>query len=80
MIKIQENSASSDRLRRFAEIYQVKMDAKPYMEIRARYESMTEAKLDIQEREFAENYVDTGKLDHLLHPELHLPAEPKPIR
>jgi hypothetical protein len=56
------------------------MDAKPYMEIRARYESMTEAKLDIQEREFAENYVDTGKLDHLLHPELHLPAEPKPIR
>jgi hypothetical protein len=32
---------------------------------------MTEAKLETDEREFAENSIDAGKLDHLLHPEKH---------
>lgn len=32
---------------------------------------MTEAKLETGERELAENFVDAGKLDHLLHPEKH---------
>jgi hypothetical protein len=65
-------SESTERLRRFAEIYKVKMDAKPYMEIRARYDSMSEAKLITSERVHAENLVDTGKLDELLHPENYL--------
>lgn len=69
-----EQSESTDRLRRFAEIYKTKMDAKPYMEIRARYDSMTEAKLQSGEREMAENFVDIGKLDQLLHPENYLPV------
>jgi hypothetical protein len=67
-------SESTERLRRFAQIYKVKMDAKPYMEIRARYDSMSEAKLIISERVHAENLVDTGKLDELLHPENYLPT------
>ena len=71
MIKIEKSSASTARLRLFAEIYQAKIDAKPYIEIRARYDSMTEAKLETGERELAENFVDAGKLDHLLHPEKH---------
>lgn len=55
------------------------MEAKPYMEIRARYDSMTEAKLEVKEREFAENFVDSGKLDQLLQPENHLVAPLKAI-
>ena len=39
------------------------------MEIIARYDAMTEAKLELGEREFAENTIDAGKLDTLLHPE-----------
>ena len=45
------------------------------MEIIARYDSMTEAKLELGEREFAENTVDAGKLDTLLHPE-NYPTQP----
>ena len=41
------------------------------MEIIARYDAMTEAKLELGEREFAENAIDAGKLDELLHPENH---------
>ena len=70
-MKIEKSSASTDRLRLFAEIYQAKMVKNPYIEIMARYDSMTEAKLDTGEREFAENSIDSGKLDHLLHPEKH---------
>jgi hypothetical protein len=71
VVKIKESIASTDRLRRFAEIYQAKMVENPYFEITARYDSMTEAKLETDEREFAENSIDAGKLDHLLHPEKH---------
>ena len=45
------------------------------MEIIARYDAMTEAKLELGEREFAENTIDAGKLDMLLHPE-NYPASP----
>lgn len=71
MIKIEKSEASTDRLRRFAEIYETKMAAKPFIEIMARYGAMTEAKLETDEREMAENFIDTGKLDNLLHPEKH---------
>ena len=56
-------------MRLFAEIYTAKIAAKPFMEIIARYDAMTEAKLELGEREFAENTIDAGKLDTLLHPE-----------
>ena len=58
-------------MRLFAEIYSTKIEAKPFMEIIARYDAMTEAKLELGEREFAENAIDAGKLDELLHPENH---------
>lgn len=45
------------------------------MEIIARHDAMTEAKLELGEREFAENTIDAGKLDTLLHPE-NYPASP----
>ena len=57
----------------FAEIYTKKIEAKPFMEIIARYDAMTEAKLELGEREFAENTIDSGKLDSLLHPEKYPP-------
>jgi hypothetical protein len=79
VVKIKESVASTDRLRLFAEIYQDKMDAKPSIEITARYASMTEAKLETDEREMAENFVDAGKLDHLLHPEKHRVTPVTPI-
>ncbi len=69
MVNIKDVDTISDRLRLFAEIYTARMAGKPYMEIRARYDSMTEAKLEVKEREFAEKMVDTGKLDEILHPE-----------
>ena len=56
-------------MRLFAEIYSTKIEARPSMEIIARYDAMTEAKLELGEREFAENTIDAGKLDTLLHPE-----------
>ena len=69
MIKRTESKEGTERLRLFAEIYMAKIAAKPFMEIIARYDAMTEAKLELGEREFAENTIDSGKLDTLLHPE-----------
>ncbi len=69
MIKRIESKEGTDRLRLFAEIYSTKIEARPSMEIIARYDAMTEAKLELGEREFAENTIDAGKLDTLLHPE-----------
>ena len=74
MNNTKEKSESTERLKRFAEIYRARMEAKPYMEIRTRYDAMTDAKLIVAERELAENYVDTGKLDQLLNPENYLPV------
>ncbi len=62
-------------MRLFAEIYSAKVEARPVMEIIARYDAMTEARLELGEREFAENTIDAGKLDMLLHPE-NYPASP----
>ena len=45
-------TTSRDRLKRFAEIYKEKMAADPYMEILARYDSMTEAGLLLAERDW----------------------------
>lgn len=73
MIKIIESEARTGRLRLFAEIYQAKVAAKPFMEIIARYDAMSEAKLEVGEREFAENTIDAGKFDTLLNPEPPLP-------
>ncbi len=75
MIKRTESKEGTDRLRLFAQIYSAKIEARPSMEIIARYDSMTEAKLELGEREFAENTVDGGKLDMLLHPE-NYPTQP----
>lgn len=57
------------RLRRFAEIYRERMKARPYMEVLARYDSMTEAGLLVAEREQADIYLDTHRLNELLYPE-----------
>lgn len=78
-MKIERSIASIDRLRLFAEVYQAKMIKNPYIEIMARYDSMTEAKLETSEREFAENLIDTDKLDQLLHPEKYSAAPVTPI-
>lgn len=59
---------SKGRLKLFAEIYQTKMDAKPFLTVSACYNAMTEAKLAVSERELAEEYVDTGRLQELLDP------------
>lgn len=56
------------RLKLFAEIYVEKMKANPFMKMSARYDAMTEAKLAVSERELAEGYLDSSKLDQLLHP------------
>ena len=45
-----------------------KMAAGPYMEIIARYSSMTEAGLLVGEREQADNYLDTHRFNELLYP------------
>lgn len=63
------DDASMGRLRRFAEIYRERMKARPYMEILARYDSMTEAGLLVGEREQADVYLDTHRLNELLYPE-----------
>ncbi len=57
------------RLKRFAEIYRERMKTRPYMELIARYDSMTEAKLLVGEREMADMYLDTHRLNELLYPE-----------
>lgn len=69
MIKRIESKEGTERLKLFAEIYMIKMAGRPYMEIKARYDAMTEAKLELGERKFAEASVDAGRLDQLLNPE-----------
>ena len=60
--------ASTARLKRFAEIYKAKMAGSPFMEILARYDSMTEAGLTSREREKADLYLDTHRFNDLLYP------------
>ena len=69
MISINEDEASQNRLKRFAEIYRDKMAARPPMEILARYGAMTEAGLLVGEREKADLFLDTHRLNDLLYPE-----------
>jgi hypothetical protein len=63
-----DDDASVGRLQRFAEIYREKMKAHPYMEILARYDSMTEAGLLVRERVKADLYLDTHRMNELLYP------------
>jgi hypothetical protein len=65
---LKERSQSASRLKRFAEIYRTKMAARPFMEIIARYQSMTEAGLTVREREMADLYLDTHRFNDLLYP------------
>lgn len=65
----EEDEGRVGRLKRFAEIYREKMKAKPYMELIARYDSMTEAGLLVGEREMADFYLDTHRFNELLYPE-----------
>jgi hypothetical protein len=65
----EEDDARVGRLKLFAEIYREKMKARPYMELIARYDSMTEAGLLVGEREMADFYLDTHRLNDLLYPE-----------
>jgi hypothetical protein len=65
----EEDFARVGRLKLFAEIYREKMKARPYMELIARYDSMTEAGLLVKEREMADFYLDTHRLNDLLYPE-----------
>jgi hypothetical protein len=64
-----EDPASMGRLQRFAEIYREKMKARPYMELIARYDAMTEAGLLVGERVKADFYLDTHRMNELLYPE-----------
>ena len=63
-----EDEASASRMQRFAEIYQEKMKARPYMELIARYDAMTEAGLLVGERVKADLYLDTHRMNELLYP------------
>ena len=45
-----------------------KLDGVAYVRIGAKYDSMSEAKLDVHERLLTANYLDSGKMDELLHP------------
>jgi hypothetical protein len=65
----EEDFARVGRLKLFAEIYREKMKARPYMELIARCDSMTEAGLLVKEREMADFYLDTHRLNDLLYPE-----------
>ena len=69
MISHNEDEASQGRLKLFAEIYRQKMAARPPMEILARYAAMTEAALLVGEREKADLFLDTHRLNDLLYPE-----------
>ena len=69
MISNNEDDASQDRLKRFAELYREKMAARPPMEILARYGAMTEAGLLVSERVKADLFLDTHRLNELLYPE-----------
>jgi hypothetical protein len=64
-----EDDASAERLKRFAELYREKMKARPYMELIARYDAMTEAGLLVRERVKADLYLDTHRMNELLYPE-----------
>jgi hypothetical protein len=68
MSENEEITTSAGRLKRFAEIYKTKMAAGPFMEIIARYSSMTEAGLLVGEREKADLYLDTHRFNELLYP------------
>ena len=63
------DDASAERLKRFAELYNEKMKARPYMELIARYDAMTEAGLLVGERVKADFYLDTHRMNELLYPE-----------
>lgn len=63
------------RLRLFATLYLAKMEAKPFLEISQRYAAMTEAKLTINERKLAEDFIDTGRIDQLLNPHSTEPVQ-----
>ena len=76
----QEADADVTRMRRFAEIYREKMEANPFMEILARYDSMTEAGLVVGERELADRYLDMGRLQELLDPRKGPPKTLKAVR
>jgi len=65
---MEEITTSAGRLKQFAEIYKAKMAAGPFMEILARYDSMTEAGLLVGEREQADFYLDTNRFNELLYP------------
>ena len=69
MKETKRDDASAGRLKHFAEIYSEKMKARPYMELIARYDSMTEAGLLVGEREMADFYLDTHRFNELLYPE-----------
>ena len=69
MKEVKKDDACVGRLKRFAEIYREKMKARPYMELIARYDSMTEAGLLVGEREMADFYLDTHRFNELLYPE-----------
>ena len=69
MINETTDEASRARLKLFAEIYRAKMDARPYMEIIARYSAMTEAQLLVGERSKADLYLDTHRFNELLYPD-----------
>jgi hypothetical protein len=64
-----EDEGSMGRMQRFAEIYREKMKARPYMELIARYDAMTEAGLLVGERVKADLYLDTHRMNELLYPE-----------
>jgi hypothetical protein len=68
MENTEEHDASMGRLRRFAEIYREKMAKHPYMEILARYDAMTEAKLLVKERVKADLFLETHRMNELLYP------------
>ena len=68
MNDLEEAKASTARLKRFAEIYKAKMAGNPFMEILARYDSMTEAHLTAREREKADLFLDTHRFNNLLYP------------
>jgi hypothetical protein len=65
---MEEVTTSAGRLKKFAELYKAKMAAGPFMEILARYDSMTEAGLLVGEREKADLYLDTHRFNELLYP------------
>ena len=65
---IQPENTESTRLQRFAEIYREKMKARPYMELIARYDAMTEAGLLVKERVKADLYLETHRINELLYP------------